>query len=81
MGSAVGIVIVILIVAAFALARAGSAGMALVFFVLAGGIFVMTPMGRPVPGAIADFFTSVNNATTPTLNHTSTGGTGAGGAG
>lgn len=65
---AVGIVIVILLVAAFALGKAGSGGMALLAILVAAGLFVMTPAGRPVPGAIADFVNGVNEATTPMLN-------------
>lgn len=73
MESVVGLVIFVLIIAAFALGKAGSGGMSLLFVLVAAGLFVMTPMGQPVPGAIADFFTSVNNATTPTLNRTNAG--------
>jgi hypothetical protein len=74
---AVGIVIVILLVAAFALGKAGSGGMALLAVLVAAGLFVMTPAGRPVPGAIADFVNGVNEATTPMLNRPAGDGGGA----
>ncbi len=67
---AVGIVIIVLLLAAFALGKAGSGGMALFAVLVAAGLFVMTPAGRPVPGAIADFVNGVNDATTPALNRT-----------
>lgn len=74
---AVGIVIIILLVAAFALGKAGSGGMALLAVLVAAGLFVMTPAGRPVPGAIADFVNGVNEATTPMLNRPAGHGDGA----
>lgn len=65
--SAIGIIILVLLIAGIVVIRyAAFAG--LVFIGLALVLFVNTPAGSGVPGAIGEFFTSVNNAATPALN-------------
>lgn len=66
--SNIGILILFAIVAAVACAKAGSAGGSLLFAAVALVLFVATPAGSGLPGAVADFVRSVNDAATPALN-------------
>ncbi len=66
--SGVGVLILFAVVAAFVCAKAGSAGGALLFFTVAVVLFVNTPAGAGLPGAVGEFVRSVDQATAPTLN-------------
>jgi hypothetical protein len=63
----VGVLIFFAIVGAFICARARVAGGAVVFALIALVLFVTTPVGVGLPGAIANFLTSVDHAATPAL--------------
>ncbi|MBN9759864.1 hypothetical protein Ae406Ps2_6344c [Pseudonocardia sp. Ae406_Ps2] len=65
--SAIGIVIIVLLIAGIALARAGAAGIGLLFLAVALVLFVNTPAGSGLPSAVGTFFSSVNEAATPVL--------------
>jgi hypothetical protein len=63
-----GVVIVIALLAAVVCGKAGSAGGALFFLALALVVFINTPAGAGLPGAIGSFLDSINQATSPALN-------------
>lgn len=65
-----GLIILVLLICAFACGKAGSGGMALVFVVAAVVVFINTPAGSGVPAAVGHFVDGVNNAATPPLNGT-----------
>lgn len=68
MGS-VGLLILFAIVGGVICAKARSAGGAVAFAAIAVVIFVATPVGQGVPGALSTFLDTVDGAATPVLNH------------
>lgn len=64
----VGVLILFAIVGALICARARVAGGALVFGVLAIVLFVATPIGAGLPGAVSSFLATFDNAATPVLD-------------
>jgi hypothetical protein len=66
--SGVGLLIFSAILGAFVCARTRSAGGAVVFSLLALVLFIGTPVGQALPGAISSFMSTVDQATTPALN-------------
>ncbi len=50
---------------AFICAKARSAGGAVVFSMIALGLFVTTPVGSGLPGMLAEFVSSVSQASEP----------------
>lgn len=76
--AAAGLIIFFSIVAAIICGKSGSGGGALLFLAVALVTFINTPAGSGLPGATADFFQTVNEATSPALQN---GGAGAGGDG
>lgn len=64
----VGVLIFFAIVGAFICARARVAGGAIAFAVVAVVLFVTTPVGAGLPGAISEFVSAVDRAATPALN-------------
>jgi hypothetical protein len=64
----VGVLIVFAILGALICARARVAGGAIVFAVIAMVLLGGTPVGSGLPGAVADFLTSVKAAAVP-LTH------------
>ncbi len=67
MGS-VGLLIFFAVVAAFICAKARVAAGAVLFSLVALVLFISTPVGAGLPGAIAGFLTAVDRAATPPLN-------------
>ena len=67
MGS-VGLVILMMLVGAFICAKARSAGGAILFTAIALVLFIATPIGQGLPGAISTFMSAFDNAATPALN-------------
>lgn len=67
MGS-VGLVLLMMLVGAFICAKARSAGGAILFAGIALVLFVATPIGSGVPGAISTFMSAFDDAATPALN-------------
>ena len=61
----VGLLIFFAIAGAFVCAKARSAGGAVVFSLIALGLFIGTPAGAGLPGAVADFVSSVSQASEP----------------
>lgn len=72
MGS-VGLLILFALVGAFICAKARSAAGAIVFAVLAIVLFIATPVGQGLPGAMSTFMSAFDNAATPALNHQQAG--------
>jgi hypothetical protein len=64
----VGVLIFFAILGAVVCARARVAGGAVLFGVLAIVLFVTTPAGAGLPGAIAGFLSTLDGAATPVLN-------------
>ncbi len=64
----VGVLIFFAILGAFICAKARVAGGAIAFAVIAVVLFVTTPVGAGLPGAISDFVTAVDRAATPALS-------------
>ena len=75
--SAVGLLIAFAILGAFICAKTRTAGGAIVFALLALVLFIGTPAGQGLPGAIAGFMSAVDHATSPALTDpvTDTAGT------
>lgn len=67
MGS-VGLVILMMLIGAFICAKARSAGGAILFAAIAIVLFIATPIGQGMPGAISTFMSAFDNAATPALN-------------
>jgi len=61
----VGLLIFFAIAGAFVCAKARSAGGAVVFSLIALGLFVSTPAGAGLPGMLSDFVSSVSQASEP----------------
>ncbi len=75
MGS-VGLLIFFAVVGAGICAKARVAVGAVVFSLVALVLFIGTPVGAGLPGAVSEFLTAVNHASTPALT-TPAGGSGA----
>ena len=67
MGS-VGVLLLIAVVGAVICAKARSAGGAVVFSLLALVLFLATPVGAGLPGAVSTFVSAFDRAATPALN-------------
>lgn len=63
----VGVLILFAILGAFICAKARVAGGAVAFSLIGLVLFVSTPVGSALPGALATFFSAVNQASTPAL--------------
>ena len=66
----VGVLIVFAVLGAVICAKSRSAGGAVVFAVLAVGLFVTTPVGAGLPGMLADFVSAVSQASQPLTDGT-----------
>lgn len=66
----VGVLIFFAVIGAVICAKARVAGGAVVFSLVALVLFVTTPAGAGLPGAISDFVSAVDGAATPVLNQT-----------
>jgi hypothetical protein len=64
----VGVLIFFAIVGAVICAKARVPGGAVVFALVALVLFVSTPVGAGLPGAVATFLSTLDNAATPTLS-------------
>ena len=60
--------ILLMLVGAFICAKARSAGGAILFTAIALVLFIATPIGQGLPGAISTFMSAFDNAATPALN-------------
>jgi hypothetical protein len=67
--SSIGLLILFAILGAFVCAKTRSAAGAVIFSLLALVLFVGTPVGQAVPGAVGQVMSTVDQATTPALNH------------
>ncbi|MDD7967799.1 hypothetical protein [Actinomycetospora lemnae] len=67
MGS-VGLLILGAVLGAFICAKTRSAAGAVVFSLIALVLFIGTPVGQGLPGAIGGFMSAVDQATTPALS-------------
>lgn len=77
----VGVVLLVLTAGAVVCAKARSAAGAAVFTLIAAVVFVATPVGQGIPGAVQAFMSAFDQAATPALNrtpaeHASTNGSG-----
>jgi len=63
----IGAFIFLSVLAAVICGRAGSGGGVVLFAGLALVLFVSTPMGAGLPGAVLEFFAAFSDATEPTL--------------
>lgn len=72
----VGLLIFFAVVGAVICAKARVASGAVVFSLVALVLFVTTPVGAGLPGAVSGFLTAVDTASTPVLTHPA-GGSGA----
>lgn len=70
----VGLLIVILAIAAVLLFRAGSGLFGGLFLLVAFGLFCTTPLGDGLPGTISGWFQSVNSHATPVVQQGQGGG-------
>ena len=66
----VGVLIFFAILGCIFCAKARVPGGAVVFALIALALFVATPAGSALPGAIAGFFSTIDGAATPVLNGT-----------
>jgi hypothetical protein len=66
--SGIGLLILFAVLGAFICAKTRSAAGAVVFSLLALVLFVGTPVGQAVPGAVGKVMSTVDQATTPALN-------------
>ncbi len=69
----VGLLIFFAIVGAFICAKARVAAGAVVFALVALVLFITTPVGAGLPGAVSEFLTAVNHASTPALTKQGSG--------
>ena len=67
MGS-VGLLILFALIGAFICAKARSAAGAIVFAGIAIVLFIASPVGQGLPGAVSTFMSAFDNAATPALN-------------
>ncbi|WP_300012103.1 hypothetical protein [Pseudonocardia sp.] len=61
----IGVLIFFAVVGAVICAKARSAGGAVVFALIALGLFISTPAGAGLPGMLTDFMSSVSQASEP----------------
>lgn len=73
---AVGALIFFAVVGAVICAKARVAGGAIVFALIAIVLFISTPTGAGLPGALSDFLDTINGASSPVLNGDQPGGVG-----
>lgn len=66
--SGVGLLILFAALGAFICAKTRSAAGAVVFSLIALVLFIGTPVGQAVPGAVGKVMSTVDQATTPALN-------------
>ena len=64
----VGLLILLAILGAFICAKTRSAAGAVVFSLVALVLFIGTPVGQGLPGAIGGLMSAVDDATTPALS-------------
>ena len=64
---AVGLLILFAVLGAFICAKTRSAAGAVVFSLIALVLFVSTPVGQGLPGAISSFMSAVDHASSPAL--------------
>jgi multisubunit Na+/H+ antiporter MnhG subunit len=67
----IGVLIVFALIGAFICAKARVSGGAVVFSLLALVMFISTPVGSGLPGAVSSLLSTVNDSTTPALSGTS----------
>lgn len=72
----VGLLIFFSITAAWICAKARVPGAAIFFALVALVLFIGTPVGAGLPGAIADFLNAIDGASTPTLTDKGPGAVG-----
>lgn len=75
--SSVGVLILFAIVGAVICAKCRVPAGAVVFSLVALVLFVATPAGQGLPQAVASFLSTVDESTTPALNHQPPTGSGA----
>ncbi len=68
--SGTGLLILFAVLGAVICAKTRSAAGAVVFSLIALVLFVATPVGQGVPGAISALMSAVDRATSPVLTHT-----------
>ena len=68
-----GVLIFVSVVGAVICAKARVPAGAVVFALVALTLFVSTPVGAGLPGAVSRFFSAVNEATTPALTRSRSG--------
>ncbi|MHA6629140.1 hypothetical protein ACU61A_27210 [Pseudonocardia sichuanensis] len=61
----IGVLIFFAVIGAVICAKARSAGGAVVFSLIALGLFISTPAGAGLPGLLSDFVSSVSQASEP----------------
>lgn len=71
--SNVGVLIFFAIIGAFICAKSRAPGGAIVFSLIGLVLFISTPVGSGLPGAMSRLFSTVNESTTPALTGSSTG--------
>ncbi|MFC5136791.1 hypothetical protein ACFPK1_00975 [Actinomycetospora rhizophila] len=71
----VGLLILFAILGAFICAKTRSAAGAVVFSLVALVLFIGTPVGQGLPGAIGGLMSAVDDATTPALSGASSAAT------
>ena len=71
-----GVLIFFAIVGAFICARVRVAAGAVVFALIALVLFVTTPLGAGLPGAVSSFVSTVSHATDPVLDGSASRGVG-----
>ena len=74
--ASIGVLIFFAVVGSFICARSRSAGGAIFFAALAVVLFVTTPMGSGLPGAVSSFVNTVGNSTGPVLDGSTSRGVG-----
>ncbi|SFO57280.1 hypothetical protein SAMN05216207_10935 [Pseudonocardia ammonioxydans] len=68
MATGIGVAIFLALLGAFICAKARVPAGAVVFSLIALALFVATPLGQGVPGAVEQFVSTVDGAATPVLN-------------
>ncbi|MBN9100091.1 MAG: hypothetical protein J0I49_18555 [Pseudonocardia sp.] len=68
-----GVLILVAIVGSTICAKSRFAGGAIFFALVAVVLFISTPMGAGLPGALSTFLSTFDNAATPVLNGTAAG--------
>lgn len=66
--SSIGLLILGAVLGAFICAKTRSAAGAVVFSLIALVLFIGTPVGQALPGAVSTFMSAVDQATTPALS-------------